>query len=170
MDYPRSASHIFSLFKRFGRFRTKPNTQDCVRCPNQPVWASSDIGWFLLGFPAPLAEPVIAHRPAGFRPFGPVADALGLTRRYQRSICVAAALPVPRRGRKAQYVNDVHGLRFDGSPSNNAYDIKNRAALSIPLREHCIFLPLARLGVLLTMPPCIVRLVEVSQLDYGSSR
>ena len=31
-EYTRSASHIFSLFRRFGRFLTKPNTQDCVRC------------------------------------------------------------------------------------------------------------------------------------------
>ena len=82
----------------------------------------------------PLAGPVIAHRPCkvlGLGPrhdgethhcshrfatpsavdsryanFSPVTDAIGRIRRCQRSTCVDAVLPAPRRGKKNQYPRD----------------------------------------------------------------
>ena len=43
-------------------------------------------------------------------PLRPVADDIGLTRRYQRSICVTAALPAPRQGRKINYTFALRAL------------------------------------------------------------
>ena len=72
---------------------------------------SSDNGWFLLGVPAPLPgrslrtnlarflAPVhgATARRRRYANFSPVTDAVGHIRRCQRSTCVAAALPAPRR-------------------------------------------------------------------------
>ena len=43
-------------------------------------------------------------------PFRPVADDAGLTRRCQRSTCVTAALPAPRRGWKINYTFALRAL------------------------------------------------------------
>ena len=50
----RSATVVFRFIIYFGEVFRKAPYAIRVRCPNRPVRASSDIGWFLLGFPAPL--------------------------------------------------------------------------------------------------------------------
>ena len=80
---------------------------------------SSDNGWFLSGVPAPLPGQSLRTDLARFSAsandnFGqtkivihlsPVTDVLGRIRRCQRSTCVTAALPAPKRG-KRNYARD----------------------------------------------------------------
>ena len=67
----------------------------------------------------PLVGPVIAHRPCKvlgrsllkrsgdrFSVLSPVTDVIGRIRRYQRSTCVTAALPAPRRGRENRHARE----------------------------------------------------------------
>ena len=98
---------------------------------------SSDIGWFLLGVPAPLPGRSLRTDLARFLAssndtFGqtkivihlsPVTDAIGRIRRCQRSTCVTATLPMPRRGKKNQYTRDF--------PSNSWNDSTNSGGASM---------------------------------------
>ena len=101
----------------FGRSLTRSGSlrsfASAVHLPNRSSRTSSDIGWFLLGVPAPLPGRSLRTDLARFLAsandnfgqtkivirFSPVTDAIGRIRRCQRSTCVTAALPAPRRER-----------------------------------------------------------------------
>ena len=106
--------HFQQLLNRVPRSRfttTTPARQKEVACSN--------IGWFLSGVPAPLPGQSLRTDLARFSAsvqgttarrrryanFSPVTDVLGRTRRCQRSTCVDAVLPAPRRG-KRNYARD----------------------------------------------------------------
>ena len=101
-----------------------------VRCPNRPVRASSDMaGSFRESQPpcrvrrardcAPYRARFLTSvhgttaRRRRYANFSSMTDAVGRIRRYQRSTCVTAALPAPKRGRKKDF-----------SPSNSWNDSK----------------------------------------------
>ena len=55
------------------------------------------------------------------RPTSPVADALGLTRRCQRSTCVTAVLPAPMRGRKNSFLHTTSQQGLHDAENRNTY-------------------------------------------------
>ena len=80
------------------------------RTSRGPGWDST-VPWFDCGGAGRAALPVelqgfgrslLKRSGDRFSVFSPVTDDIGLTRRCQRSTCVAAALPAPRRGRENQ--------------------------------------------------------------------
>ena len=121
VDYPRSAPPYRTSSWRLA-VSVKVQIRCCVRCPVTPFGfarhAEAPDGDSQL--PAPTVRP---GRVTRFWPFGPVADDVGLTRRYQRSTCVTAALPAPRQERE----NSLLSRRFCRDLSSNSYRTNHRS-------------------------------------------
>ena len=127
----RSATIVFRFCNfNFGEVSLKASYAIRVRCPNRPPHTAAETttvrfgfiehSWFLSGVPAPLAGRSLRTDLARFSAsandnfgqtvfvirFSPVTDAVGRIRRYQRSTCVTAALPAPKRGRENRHARE----------------------------------------------------------------
>ena len=124
----RSAIIVFRFSNEIGDFDRKRHTRFAYVARIGPCTSTRDAsgtaglighGWFLSGVPAPLPGRSLRTDLARFSAsandnfgqttfvirFSPVTDAIGRIRRCQRSTCVTAALPAPKRG-KRNYARD----------------------------------------------------------------
>ena len=84
--------------KPFGQCLAKRRICTLLRTSCGPCQDSADPRFAVLTRGFARFRPLFATARAPSLRIGPVADAVGRTRRFQRSTCVAAALPAPRRG------------------------------------------------------------------------
>ena len=73
----RRISHI-RLLREFWSFHTKPNTQDCVRCPPSLLMSYGGRAEVLVRIPRLLLRRAVCHGGKRFCPFGPTAAILRL--------------------------------------------------------------------------------------------
>ena len=130
--------------------------------PSRLSAVSEDLPWSRTGFHGSLVRPSASGRVARFWPrrndnFGqtvfvislrPMADDAGLTRRYQRSTCVTAALPAPMQGSRyvREYPPRTLGMRAQRRFCVNCRDLPWQFSVS-PEKNGHVCIPIGGMSV-----------------------